>query len=125
LKILRGLWNEDLFRVLEGFADLAHDDEVDVTSGALGVRHLGGTDVGCDTGYRSSRQPISGQRRKLAHRASKPDNVGKQSRDDLATGIRIKTQDAGINDSDTRSRDPSSKGGHAFIPSIKRVEDVT
>jgi predicted phage terminase large subunit-like protein len=33
LKILRGLWNEDLFRVLEGFADLAHDDEVDVTSG--------------------------------------------------------------------------------------------
>ncbi len=66
LKILRGLWNEDLFRVLEGFADLAHDDEVDVTSGALGVRHLGGTDVGCDTGYRSSRHPISGQRRKLA-----------------------------------------------------------
>jgi hypothetical protein len=26
VKILRGLWNEDLFRVLEGFPDLAHDD---------------------------------------------------------------------------------------------------
>ncbi len=27
--------NEDLFRVLEGFPDLAHDDEVDACSGAL------------------------------------------------------------------------------------------
>src|SRR5271170_5400921 len=29
VKILRGHWNEELFRVLEGFPDLAHDDEVD------------------------------------------------------------------------------------------------
>jgi phage terminase large subunit-like protein len=28
VKIRRGPWNEDLFRVLEGFPDLAHDDEV-------------------------------------------------------------------------------------------------
>jgi predicted phage terminase large subunit-like protein len=35
VKILRGSWNEDLFRVLEGFPDLAHDDEVDASSGAL------------------------------------------------------------------------------------------
>jgi predicted phage terminase large subunit-like protein len=35
VKILRGLWNEDLFRVLEGFPDLVHDDEVDACSGAL------------------------------------------------------------------------------------------
>ena len=35
MKILRGAWNEDLFRVLEGFPDLAHDDEVDACSGAL------------------------------------------------------------------------------------------
>jgi hypothetical protein len=35
VKILRGAWNEDLFRVLEGFPDLAHDDEVDTCSGAL------------------------------------------------------------------------------------------
>jgi hypothetical protein len=35
VKILRGLWNEDLFRVLEGFPELAHDDEVDACSGAL------------------------------------------------------------------------------------------
>jgi predicted phage terminase large subunit-like protein len=35
VKILRGRWNEDLFRVLEGFPDLAHDDEVDACSGAL------------------------------------------------------------------------------------------
>jgi predicted phage terminase large subunit-like protein len=35
VKILRGPWNENLFRVLEGFPDLAHDDEVDACSGAL------------------------------------------------------------------------------------------
>jgi predicted phage terminase large subunit-like protein len=35
VKILRAPWNEDLFRVLEGFPDLAHDDEVDACSGAL------------------------------------------------------------------------------------------
>jgi len=35
MKILRGSWNEDLFRVLEGFPELAHDDEVDACSGAL------------------------------------------------------------------------------------------
>jgi len=27
--------NEELFRVLEGFPDLAHDDEVDACSGTL------------------------------------------------------------------------------------------
>jgi predicted phage terminase large subunit-like protein len=35
VKILRGPWNEDLLRILEGFPDLAHDDEVDACSGAL------------------------------------------------------------------------------------------
>ena len=35
VKIRRGRWNEDLFRVLEGFPDLAHDDEIDACSGAL------------------------------------------------------------------------------------------
>ena len=35
VKIRRGSWNEDLFRTLEGFPDLAHDDEVDACSGAL------------------------------------------------------------------------------------------
>ena len=35
VEIRRGSWNEELFRVLEGFPDLAHDDEVDVCSGAL------------------------------------------------------------------------------------------
>jgi len=35
VKILRAPWNEDLFRILEGFPDLAHDDEVDACSGAL------------------------------------------------------------------------------------------
>jgi hypothetical protein len=35
VRIRRGAWNEELFRVLEGFPDLAHDDEVDACSGAL------------------------------------------------------------------------------------------
>jgi len=35
VKIQRGSWNEELFRVLEGFPDLAHDDEIDACSGAF------------------------------------------------------------------------------------------
>jgi phage terminase large subunit-like protein len=35
VKILRGRWNEDLLRALEGFPDLAHDDQVDACSGAV------------------------------------------------------------------------------------------
>src|ERR1700726_4163081 len=35
VKILRGAWNEEVFRVLEGFPDLAHDDEEVACSGAL------------------------------------------------------------------------------------------
>jgi predicted phage terminase large subunit-like protein len=35
VKILRDSWNEELFRILEGFPELAHDDEVDACSGAL------------------------------------------------------------------------------------------
>ena len=37
VKIRRGAWNEELFRVLEGFPELAHDDEVDACSGALEI----------------------------------------------------------------------------------------
>jgi hypothetical protein len=35
VKIRLGSWNEELFCVLEGFPDLAHDDAVDACSGAL------------------------------------------------------------------------------------------
>ena len=35
VKIPAGSWNEESFRVLEGFPKLAHDDEVDACSGAL------------------------------------------------------------------------------------------
>jgi predicted phage terminase large subunit-like protein len=40
VKIRRGSWNEEVFRVLEGFPDLAHDDEVDACSGALEMFNL-------------------------------------------------------------------------------------
>jgi phage terminase large subunit-like protein len=35
VNIRRGPWNEELFRFLEGFPDLSHDDEGDDCSGAL------------------------------------------------------------------------------------------
>jgi predicted phage terminase large subunit-like protein len=34
VKILPGSWNEELFRVLKGFPDLAHADGVDACSGS-------------------------------------------------------------------------------------------
>ena len=33
--ILWAQWNEEFFRSLEGFPDLAHDDDVDALAGAL------------------------------------------------------------------------------------------
>ena len=46
VKILRGPWNEDLFRALEGFPELAHDDEVGACSGALEMLNPGMKDRG-------------------------------------------------------------------------------
>ncbi len=37
VKILRGARSVELFRILEGFPDLAHDDEVDASSGSLEI----------------------------------------------------------------------------------------
>src|SRR5260370_5553645 len=39
LKIRRGAWTEELFRVLEGFPELAHDDGDDACSRALDMLH--------------------------------------------------------------------------------------
>jgi len=41
VKLRLGSWNEELFRILEGFPDLAHDDEVDACSGALEMLNPG------------------------------------------------------------------------------------
>src|SRR5947209_8953229 len=46
VKIRRGAWNEELFRVLEGFPDLGHDDEVDACSGALEMLNPNSKDWG-------------------------------------------------------------------------------
>ena len=53
VKIRRGSWNEELFRILEGFPDLAHDDEVDACSGSAPPcstppAHPDGRRVSCD-----------------------------------------------------------------------------
>jgi predicted phage terminase large subunit-like protein len=37
VKIVRGLWNDELLRVLENFLAAKHDDEVDALSGAQGI----------------------------------------------------------------------------------------
>jgi predicted phage terminase large subunit-like protein len=39
VKILRAPWNEAFFRALEGFPDLAHDDDVDALAGAIELMH--------------------------------------------------------------------------------------
>jgi len=65
VKILRGPWNEDLFRVLEGFPELAHDDEVDACSGALEMLNPGMTSQGLFEWYRR-------QAEELAERHDKP-----------------------------------------------------
>jgi hypothetical protein len=62
VKIRRGSWNEELFRVLEGFPDLAHDDEVDAGSGALEMFNPGRTGAimsGCAERRKRSRSSIN------------------------------------------------------------------
>jgi len=56
VKIRRGSWNEELFRVLEGFPDLAHDDEVDACSGALEMLNPGMKSWGIYEYYRQLAQ---------------------------------------------------------------------
>jgi hypothetical protein len=46
VKIRRGSWNEELFRILEGFPDLAHDDRVGACSGASEMFSLNMKDWG-------------------------------------------------------------------------------
>src|SRR5215467_6455975 len=46
VKIRRGAWNEELFRVLEGFPDIGHDDDVDACSGALELLNPNSKDWG-------------------------------------------------------------------------------
>jgi predicted phage terminase large subunit-like protein len=62
VKILRGPWNEDLFRVLEGFPDLAHDDEVDACSGALEMLNPDMKGYGIFEFYRQKAEELRAER---------------------------------------------------------------
>jgi predicted phage terminase large subunit-like protein len=62
VKIRRGSWNEDLFRVLEGFPDLAHDDEVDACSGALEMLNPQMKDWGIYEFYRQKAEQLRAEK---------------------------------------------------------------
>jgi predicted phage terminase large subunit-like protein len=69
VKMLRGLWNEDLFRVLEGFPDLAHDDEVDACSGALEILNPQMNSWGLFEFYRREAEKLRAEREATSGRA--------------------------------------------------------
>jgi len=62
VKILRGPWNDDLFRVLEGFPELAHDDEVDACSGALEMLNPNMNSWGIYELYRQQAEKLQAER---------------------------------------------------------------
>ena len=62
VKILRGSWNDDLFRVLEGFPELAHDDEVDACSGALEMLNPNMNSWGIYELYRRQAEKLQAER---------------------------------------------------------------
>src|SRR6266550_3770963 len=62
VKILRGPWNDDLFRVLEGFPELAHDDEVDACSGALEMLNPNMNSWGIYELYRQQAEKLRAER---------------------------------------------------------------
>jgi phage terminase large subunit-like protein len=63
VNILRGPWNDDLFRVLEGFSDLAHGDEVDACSGALEMLNPKMKDWGLFEVYRQRSEELLARRK--------------------------------------------------------------
>src|SRR5271169_6548082 len=63
LRILRAPWNEELFRVLEGFPDLAHDDVVDACSGALEMLNPHMTNWGVYELYRQQAEQMIAERK--------------------------------------------------------------
>jgi predicted phage terminase large subunit-like protein len=69
VKILRGSWNDDLFRVLEGFPELAHDDEVDACSGALEMLNPNMNSWGIYELYRQQAEKLRAEREAASGRA--------------------------------------------------------
>ena len=69
VKIRRGPWNEDLFRVLEGFPELAHDDEVDACSGALEMLNPNMNSWGIYELYRQQAENLRVEREATSGRA--------------------------------------------------------
>ncbi len=69
VKILRGPWNDDLFRVLEGFPELAHDDEVDACSGALEMLNPNMNSWGIYELYRQQAENLRVEREATSGRA--------------------------------------------------------
>ena len=69
MKILRGSWNDDLFRVLEGFPELAHDDEVDACSGALEMLNPNMNSWGIYELYRRQAEKLQAEREATLGRA--------------------------------------------------------
>jgi predicted phage terminase large subunit-like protein len=65
VKIRRAPWNEDLFYALEGFPDLAHDDEVDACSGALEMLNPQMSSRGIYELYRRGSEELDAGRHKL------------------------------------------------------------
>ena len=62
MKILRGAWSVELFRILEGFPDLAHDDEVDA-SGSLEMLNRQIKNWGLHEFYRKQAEQLRAEQR--------------------------------------------------------------
>jgi len=76
VKIRRGSWNEELYRVLEGFPDLAHDDEVDACSGALEKLNPKMSSWGTYEHYRRRAERLRAEPpRAEQHREPQPDSM--------------------------------------------------
>jgi predicted phage terminase large subunit-like protein len=69
VKILHGPWNDDLFRVLEGFPELAHDDKVDACSGALEMLNPNMNSWGIYELYRQQAEKLWAERGAASGRA--------------------------------------------------------
>jgi predicted phage terminase large subunit-like protein len=72
VKVKRANWNEELFRVLEGFPDLPHDDEVDACSGAYEMLNPPMKSWGAFEAMRQRSEEIEQQQAKETAQQRKP-----------------------------------------------------
>jgi hypothetical protein len=120
LKILRGPWNEDLLRVLEGLPDLAQDDEIDACSGALDMLNPEMKGWGIYEFYRQKAEQLQ-QRKSSWVRLRAPPGIGAV---ETYSGRHLNIREDGTIDMSAEDAEYLIRNGWTKLAEGESVEDT-